>query len=94
MTRVSNCLGEVAIANHNFVVPILASLAFTQAACLPVAYTTAYYGLMHLGRLMSGESVLVHSTASGVGTAAVQIAKRFGARVVALREALVISLGI
>ena len=83
MARVSNGLGGFTIANHNLVVPIPSSLTFTQAASLPVAYVTAYYALAYLGRLASGESVLIHSATGGVGIAAIQIAKLFGARVFA-----------
>jgi acyl transferase domain-containing protein len=86
MARVSNGLGGLAIANHNLVVPIPPSLTFTQAACLPVAHVTAFYALAYLGRLTSGESILIHSAAGGVGIAAIQIAKLFNARVFAIAE--------
>ena len=49
---------------------------------------------MHLGRPISGGSILIHSAAGEVGIAAIQIAKRVGTRVVGLREALVISMSI
>ncbi|KIY04109.1 uncharacterized protein Z520_00801 [Fonsecaea multimorphosa CBS 102226] len=83
MARVSNGLGGFATANRNLVVPIPPSMTFTQAACLPVTYMTAYYALTYLGRLASGESVLIHAAAGGVGIAAIQIAKLLGARVFA-----------
>ena len=82
MARVSNGLGGFATANYNLVL-ILPTPTFAQAACLPVAYITAYYALAYLGRLTSGGSVLIHSVGGGVGIAAIQIARLLGARVFA-----------
>jgi NADPH2:quinone reductase len=48
----------------------------------PVQYLTAYHALTTLGRAEPGETVLVHAAAGGVGTAAVQIAKLLGLRVI------------
>ena len=56
-------------------------MSFETAASIPIVYTTAYYGLVHLARLQKGESVLIHSAAGGVGQAAVMLAKHLGARV-------------
>ena len=53
------------------------------AAALPVAFLTAWYGLVELARLQPGERVLIHGAAGGVGLAAVQIARLRGARVIA-----------
>ncbi|HEV7437140.1 MAG TPA: SDR family NAD(P)-dependent oxidoreductase [Pseudorhizobium sp.] len=53
------------------------------AATVPVAFLTAYYALVHLAHLRSGETVLIHGAAGGVGLAAIQIAKLKGAKVVA-----------
>ncbi|MFD0647440.1 MDR/SDR family oxidoreductase [Streptomyces malaysiensis subsp. malaysiensis] len=50
---------------------------------MPTAFLTAYYGLVDLGRLRPGQSVLIHSAAGGVGMAAVQIARHLGAEVYA-----------
>jgi myxalamid-type polyketide synthase MxaB len=52
-----------------------AALTFEEAATIPVAFTTAHYGLHHLARLAPGERVLIHAAAGGVGLAAVQIAQ-------------------
>ena len=46
-------------------------LGFAQAATVPIAFLTAHYALEHLGRLMAGERVLIHSAAGGVGLAAI-----------------------
>lgn len=54
-----------------------------EAATFPIAFLTASFCLDHVARLSKGESVLIHAAAGGVGLAAVQIAQRAGARVVA-----------
>ncbi len=58
-------------------------LATEEAACVPVAFGTAHDCLFEFGRLGPGDSVLVQAGASGVGIAAIQLAKRIGARVLA-----------
>ncbi|WP_191971021.1 type I polyketide synthase [Methylobacterium soli] len=68
------------------------------AATVPVAFLTAYYGLVSLANLKKGEWVLVHGGAGGVGLAALQIARLKGARVIATagsreKRALVKALG-
>ncbi|OGE57109.1 hypothetical protein PENARI_c002G04917 [Penicillium arizonense] len=99
MARVSNGFGGFVTAHRNLLVPIPSSLTFPQAACIPGAFTTAYYALAYLGRLVAGESVLIHSAAGGVGIAAIQVAKHLGARVYATagsptRRAWVSSMGV
>lgn len=54
-----------------------------DAACVPVPFGTAHDCLFEFGRLSAGETVLVHAGAGGVGIAAIQLAKRAGARVLA-----------
>ena len=54
-----------------------------EGACVPVPFGTAHDCLFEFGHLTAGESVLVHAGASGVGIAAIQLAKRAGARVLA-----------
>jgi NADPH2:quinone reductase len=54
-----------------------------EAACVPVPFGTASDCLFEFGRLQAGESVLIHAGASGVGLAAIQLAKRARARVMA-----------
>src|SRR6202000_2498538 len=49
-------------------------LSAEAAATIPVAFVTAYYSLVHLGKLQKGEWVLIHGGAGGVGLAAIQIA--------------------
>ena len=56
---------------------------FEAAASLPLAYATAYYSLVELGRLGEGETVLIHAAAGAVGQAAICIAQMIGAEVFA-----------
>ena len=58
-------------------------LSVEEAACVPVPFGTADDCLFEFGRLEPGQTVLVHAGASGVGIAAIQLAKRAGARVLA-----------
>jgi NADPH:quinone reductase-like Zn-dependent oxidoreductase len=53
------------------------------AAAIPEAFVTAYDALVTRGKLAPGDTVLIHAAGSGVGTAAIQIAKTFGCRVIA-----------
>jgi NADPH2:quinone reductase len=70
---------EYTTARADWVFAIPPTLAFTQAAALPVQGITAYQLLQESARLQSGESVLIHAAAGGVGTFAVQLAKLLGA---------------
>jgi NADPH:quinone reductase-like Zn-dependent oxidoreductase/acyl carrier protein len=63
--------------------PIPASMPFEASATIPVAFLTAWYGLIHLAKLKRNEWVLIHAGAGGVGLAALQIARWRGARIVA-----------
>jgi len=58
-------------------------LSVEEAACVPVPFGTADDCLFEFGRLQAGQTVLIHAGASGVGIAAIQLAKRAGARVLA-----------
>jgi NADPH2:quinone reductase len=59
-------------------------LSYEEGAALPLNYLTALAALERRGGLRSGETVLVHGAAGGVGTATVQVAKALGAEVVAV----------
>jgi NADPH:quinone reductase-like Zn-dependent oxidoreductase len=63
------------------------ALTFEQAAGIPIAAETAYRSLHEAGKLASGQTVLIHGAAGGVGSAAVQIAKALGARVIGTASA-------
>ena len=56
------------------------SISFEQAAAIPVNYLTAYALLIAMGGLRAGESVLIHNAGGGVGLAALDIAKKIGAK--------------
>ena len=75
---------ETAVAPSFFTFPLDEALDFAQGAGLILNYHTAYFALAMRGRLRSGETVLVHGAAGGVGTAALQVAKGLGARTIAL----------
>jgi NADPH:quinone reductase len=62
----------------------LNELDFAQGAALVLNYHTAYFSLKLRGRLVAGETVLVHGAAGGVGTASLQVAKGLGARTIAV----------
>lgn len=63
-------------------IPLPADMPWTQAGGLAEVFSTAYDNMLVRGRLRSGETVLVHGVASGVGTAAAQLAVRAGARLI------------
>src|SRR5690606_29564261 len=58
-------------------------MPFTDAACFCINYQTAYLGMVYRGRLKPGETVLVQAGSSGVGVAAIQLAKALGCTVIA-----------
>jgi NADPH:quinone reductase-like Zn-dependent oxidoreductase len=63
------------------VIVLPGSMSFEQGAAIPITYTTAWEALVRAGNLQSGERVLIHAAAGGVGISATQIAKRIGAEV-------------
>ena len=67
----------------HFVHPKPASVTYAEAATLPFAFMTAHYALTTVGHLQSGERVLIHAGAGGVGMAAIQLAKHIGAEIFA-----------
>ncbi len=81
---VQGAFAEVAVAPARFTVPLPAALDFQQGAALIFNYHTVYFALVTRGRLRSGETVLVHGAAGGVGTAALQVAGALGARTIAV----------
>ncbi|MER7764205.1 SDR family NAD(P)-dependent oxidoreductase [Streptomyces sp. NPDC097619] len=75
--------GPVGITDHRMVVRMPEGWTFTQGAAMPLVFLTAYYALTDLGGLRAGERLLVHAAAGGVGMAAVQLGRHFGAEVLA-----------
>ncbi len=76
--------GDLVAVNPEGVFPLPEALSFEQGAALPMNYLTAEFALITRAGLSSGETVLVHGAAGGVGTASIQVAKGLGARVVAV----------
>jgi NADPH:quinone reductase-like Zn-dependent oxidoreductase len=76
-----NGYAEQVVVRAADVIPLPQSMTFEQGAAVPVNYATAWAALIGHGNLQSGERVLIHSAAGGVGIAATQIAKRHGAEV-------------
>jgi tumor protein p53-inducible protein 3 len=73
---------EYALLSENMAMAIPEDFSFTQAAAIPEVFLTAFQALFWIGKLEAGEMVLIHAGASGVGTAAIQLAKAKGATVV------------
>ena len=64
------------------VIPVPAGVAMRDAACAPITYSTVQHMLFDNARLEPGEAVLVHAGGSGIGTAAIQMAKAIGCTVI------------
>jgi tumor protein p53-inducible protein 3 len=62
--------------------PIADTMSFEEAAAIPEAFLTAFQALTWLGKVQVGETVLIHAGASGVGTAAIQLARAMKAHVI------------
>jgi len=79
-------------------IPVTAGVTDEQALCMLVQGSTAWHILKTLGHVQPGETVVVHAAAGGVGTIAIQLAKMWGAKVIAVassesKRALATSLG-
>jgi NADPH2:quinone reductase len=75
---------ERAVIPAAWTFPLPGSLTFEKAAAVPMNFLTAHFALLERGGLRSGETVLVHGAAGGVGTAAIQVAKGLGAHPIAV----------
>jgi putative PIG3 family NAD(P)H quinone oxidoreductase len=74
---------EYCVAPAGQCLPIPAGMSLTQAAAIPETTFTVWTNVFERGRLMSGETLLVHGGSSGIGTTAIQLARARGARVLA-----------
>jgi len=74
---------EYCLTNENEAALKPKSLNQTEAAAVPLAALTAWQSLVDAAHIAAGETVLIHGASGGVGSFAVQIAKAFGARVIA-----------
>ena len=89
---------QQAVAHSAAMIPIPDGVTDEQALCMMVQGSTAWHILKTVGHLQPGESVVVHAAAGGVGTIAIQLAKLWGAKVIAVassegKRALATSLG-
>jgi NADPH:quinone reductase-like Zn-dependent oxidoreductase len=76
-----SCNAELVVTHHRQALPVPESVATADAAAIPEVFLTAWDALVVQGGLTSGRWALVHAGASGVGTAAIQIATAIGARI-------------
>jgi len=81
--HVSGGMAEKLAVPARNVLPKPKNLSFEEAAAVPLTFMTAWHALVARAQLRLGETVLVHAAGSGVGVAAVQIAKLLGANVIA-----------
>lgn len=76
-------LSEYVTAQEGAVYAIPDAMEASEAAALYITYQTTYFALFRSGRLKEGETLLVHAGSGGVGSAAIQLGKAFGAKVIA-----------
>ena len=70
---------EYVVVHEEEAIAVPAGMSFGDAAAIPEAFLTAWDALVARGRLAAGERILIHAVGSGVGTAAVQLARQLGA---------------
>ncbi|MPY60380.1 type I polyketide synthase [Streptomyces spongiae] len=83
MGMLHGAFAPTAVTDARLLARVPQGWSFEQAASVPIVFLTAYYALVDLAGLRAGESLLIHSAAGGVGMAAVQLARHFGAEVYA-----------
>jgi tumor protein p53-inducible protein 3 len=76
-----------AVMHEQMAMPMPVSWSFVQAAAVPEVFLTAYQALHWIAKLQPGETVLLHAGGSGVGTAAIQLARAMGAEVLVTASA-------
>jgi NADPH2:quinone reductase len=75
---------ETVVVDRHMVFRLPDEVPFDKGAALPLNYLTAHFALIRRAGLATGETVLVHGAAGGVGTAACQLARAYGAHVIAV----------
>ncbi|MBM7769831.1 acyl transferase domain-containing protein/D-arabinose 1-dehydrogenase-like Zn-dependent alcohol dehydrogenase/acyl carrier protein [Actinokineospora baliensis] len=75
----TTCFGTEATTDRRALARMRPQWSFAAAASVPTPFLTAYYGLVDLGGMAKGDTVLVHAASGGVGMAAVQLVRHFGA---------------
>nr|WP_295464555.1 NAD(P)H-quinone oxidoreductase [Mesorhizobium sp.] len=74
---------EFCLVHESNALPVPHGFTYTEAAAIPETFFTVWHNVFQRGGLKPGETFLVHGGTSGIGTAAIQLAKAFGARVIA-----------
>jgi len=72
---------ELAVIDEMMANPIPSNLSYEESAAIPEVFLTAYQALFRHSKLQKDESILIHAGASGVGTAAIQMAKLIGSKI-------------
>ncbi len=75
---------QKAVAHKSVMIPVPDSVSDQEALCMLVQGSTAWHLLKTMGQLEKGQSVVIHAAAGGVGTIAIQLAKLWGAKVIAV----------
>jgi NADPH:quinone reductase-like Zn-dependent oxidoreductase/NADP-dependent 3-hydroxy acid dehydrogenase YdfG/acyl carrier protein len=95
---IESSLGPVAVTDERTIKLLPAGWSLAEAASVPIVFITAYQCLVDVAAVKPGESVLVHAATGGVGLAAIQLARHFGAEVFATagpgKQAILRQLGI
>jgi NADPH2:quinone reductase len=73
---------EYCPAHETHALPVPDGFSMVEAAAVPETFLTVWHNVFERGALTSGQTLLVHGGSSGIGTAAIQLAKAFGARVI------------
>ncbi len=81
MALATGSLASFVTVSASQVAPKPENFSFEQAATLPAAFLTAYYALHELAKMQKGDRILIHSTAGGVGQAALQLAQQAGVEI-------------
>jgi NADPH2:quinone reductase len=76
-------MAECTLSRADMTFPIPDGMGFAEAAAMPIVYHTSYFALRDRAPIRTGEWLLVHAGASGVGVSAIQLGRAFGARVIA-----------
>jgi NADPH2:quinone reductase len=82
-TPMLNGLAEYTVCPEQRTFSLARGMSWPEGAAMPIVYQTSFFALRERGQLRSGEWLLVHAGASGVGMAAIQIGRAWGARVIA-----------
>ncbi|MBS2532153.1 SDR family NAD(P)-dependent oxidoreductase [Catenulispora sp. NF23] len=83
MAMAAGGFGPFVVVDARTAVLLPSRWSFAEAAAVPIAFSTAWYGLVDLAQAARGQRILIHAATGGVGSAAVQIAKHLGLEVFA-----------